>query len=232
MIEIENLNVRAGEFALRDINLHVSENEFFILMGPTGAGKTLLLETIVGLNQSEGGRISINGRVIIDLPPEKRGVGIVYQDCALFPHLDVSRNINYGSRYNGFDRGEEEERFEWLVSELNLKQLLKRFPGKLSGGEKQRVALARALMVKPSILLLDEPFSNLDPRFREEVKKMVKNMHISSKITFIMVTHDFRDAKDLGERGAVINNGRIEHVGRLEEIIESEAMEFISELSP
>jgi molybdate/tungstate transport system ATP-binding protein len=227
MIKIENLNVKAGNFALRDINLDIGENEFFILMGPTGAGKTLLLETIAGLNPCINGKIFLDDQEITKLSPEKRGIGIVYQDCALFPHLDVEKNITYGLRYNGISKGEGEQRLELLVKELNLGHILKRLPVNLSGGEKQRVALARALMVKPTLMLLDEPFSNLDPGFREEVKVMIRNIHKTSKTTFIMVTHDFTDARELGESGAVLNNGIIEQIGRLDELFTKPVNEFV-----
>ncbi|MBW1800915.1 MAG: ATP-binding cassette domain-containing protein [Deltaproteobacteria bacterium] len=186
MIRIDHLNIRLKDFRLRDINLSVEENTFFVLMGPTGAGKTVLLEAIAGLIPLKSGRIYARDREINGLPPEKRGVGIVYHDHALFPHLTVMENIMYGLRFHRIDRAGAEKRCERLIDILNLSHILKRLPTNLSGGEKQRVALARALVVQPEVLLLDEPLSALDPNFREEVRNALKALHRSSKITFLI----------------------------------------------
>jgi molybdate/tungstate transport system ATP-binding protein len=228
MIKIENLNIRLLDFNLHDIKLEIGENEFFILMGPTGAGKTVLLEAIAGLVPIKSGRIIIEKKDITKLPPERRGISIVYQDYALFPHLTVKDNITYGLHFHRNDKTKAKKDLTRLVEELNLSRLLRRFPTNLSGGEKQRVALARALMVEPKVLLLDEPISALDPRFREEVRRGLKRAHQSSNITFFMVTHDFAEALSLADRAAVINDGKIEQVGMMEDIFQKPRSTFVA----
>jgi molybdate/tungstate transport system ATP-binding protein len=215
MISLEGLCIDLPGFAVQDVHLTIETGEFFTLLGPTGAGKTLILEAIGGLMPVTGGRILIDDRDMTGVPTENRGVGIVYQDCALFPHLSVMKNIAYGLRYH---KRFPERDLKRLIHGLNLDALLHRSIHHLSGGEKQRVALARALAVNPSVLLLDEPLSALDPNFREEVRKALKKLHRDTGITFLMVTHDFAEALYLADRGAVINQGQIEQVGNIHEI--------------
>jgi molybdate/tungstate transport system ATP-binding protein len=229
MIRIENLNIRLLEFNLHDIKLDIGKNEFFILMGPTGAGKTILLEAISGLVPLKSGKITIGKRDITRLPPEKRGISIVYQDYALFPHLTVLENITYGLHFHKIGKTQAEERLTHLLDVLNLSHLQQRLPINLSGGEKQRVALARALMVEPEVLLLDEPISALDPGFREEVRNALKRLHKSSNVTFLMVTHNFAEALSLGDRGAVMKEGRIEQIGSMEDIFQRPSSTFVAD---
>lgn len=229
MITIENLNIRLLDFNLHDIRLDIGENEFFILMGPTGAGKTVLLEAIAGLIPITSGTIIIGERDVTSLPPEKRGIGIVYQDYALFPHLTVQENITYGLHFHHIDKKKAKKGFSRLVDDLNLSHLLQRLPTNLSGGEKQRAALARALMVEPKVLLLDEPISALDPAFREEVRKGLKRVHQASDCTFFMVTHDFTDALSLADRAAVMLDGRIEQIGTMEDIFQRPCSTFVAD---
>jgi molybdate/tungstate transport system ATP-binding protein len=223
MIRIENLNVRLPGFHLENINLALEESEFFMLMGPTGAGKTVLLEALAGLIQVSQGKIFIHGIDVTRLPPEKRGVGIVYQDQALFPHFNVLENITFGLRFHHFRSEERIKRFNRLTELLGIGHLLSRLPMNLSGGEKQRVALARALIVQPHVLLLDEPLSAIDPVFREEIRKALKEVHNNSGTTLLMVTHDFAEALSLADRGAVIHRGRIEQVGAIHDIFQKPA---------
>jgi molybdate/tungstate transport system ATP-binding protein len=229
MITIEGLNIDLRNFHLRDINLDVAENEFFILMGPTGAGKTVLLEAIAGLVPIKSGKICIGDKDITGLPPEKRGISIVYQDYALFPHLTVRDNITYGLHFHKTDKRGARERLAQLLDVLNLSNLQHRLPANLSGGEKQRVSVARALMVNPRVLLLDEPLSALDPGFREEVRSALNRLHRTSNATFLMVTHDFAEALSLAGRAAVMNNGRIEQMGEIEDIFKRPNSAFVAD---
>jgi molybdate/tungstate transport system ATP-binding protein len=229
MIQIQNLGVQFSGFALQDICLTLESGEFFSLLGPTGAGKTLILESIAGLVQPSAGRIWIGGRDVTRLPPEKRGVGIVYQDQALFPHLNVRENISFGLRYHRKSGGRQNVSLDALVAHLGLTQLLDRSVHDLSGGEKQRVALARALAIDPDVLLLDEPLSSLDPNFREEIRQLLKDIHGQTAITVLMVTHDFTEAHFLSQRVAIINAGRIEQVGGVESVFMRPATPFVAE---
>jgi len=229
VIRIENLETRLTGFNLHEINLSIEEGEFFILMGPTGAGKTVLLEALAGLIPIKNGKILIGGKDVTRLPPEKRGIGIVYQDYALFPHMTVTENIKYGLHFHTLAKEEEKKRFKNMIEELGLAHLENRPPLNLSGGELQRVALARALMVKPNVLLLDEPLSALDPAFREEIRRELKRIHRSSNTTLLMVTHDFAEALSLADRGAVIHQGRIEQIGNMEDIFQKPRTQFIAD---
>lgn len=230
MIAVEHLTVRFPAFCLQSIDLAVASGEFFILIGPTGAGKTVVLESILGITSPSAGRIVIDGRDVTRLPPERRGVGIVYQDQALFPHLNVRKNITYGLRYHpGPFRGEGVADLNFLVDRLGLKHLLDRSVVGLSGGERQRVALARALVVNPSILLLDEPLSALDPNFREEIREVLKQLHRDTGTTILMVTHDFEEAHFLAQRVAVIHNGTIAQTGPLPDVFFRPRTPFVAQ---
>jgi len=226
MIRIKDLCVDLPGFCLKDINLSIEKGEFFVLLGPTGAGKTLLLETIAGLIPTKRGKIYIKGVDVTNLPPERRSIGIVYQDCALFPHLTVLENVKYGLHFYKIDKAKD--RLNQLLDRLRLRPLIKRLPVNLSGGEKQRVALARALIVNPSVLLLDEPLSALDPNFKEDVGRELKKLHQEMDATFLMVTHDFTDVLSLATRCAVINQGKIEQVGEIVEIFQRPRSSFVA----
>ncbi len=229
MIHIEQLSVRFRDFRLGKIDLLVEKGEFFVLMGPTGAGKTVLLEAVAGLVPLESGRIRISGVDVTRLPPERRGVGIVYQDQGLFPHMDVRGNIVYGLKFCGAGRAEGQQRLERLVDLLGIAHLLGRLPVNLSGGEKQRVALARALIVQPHVLLLDEPLSAIDPGFREDIRRALKRLHRAAETTFLMVTHDFTEALSLADRGAVLQRGALGQTGPIEEIFRAPASPAVAE---
>ena len=229
MIRLDNLTVRLPAFSLKEISLDISPGEFFCLLGPTGSGKTLILESIAGLMPVTQGTVTIKGRDVTRLPPEKRGVSIVYQDSALFPHLTVRDNILYGLRYRKKTGGKTLAPFEMLIDRMGIAHLQARAVTHLSGGEKQRVALARALAVSPEVLLLDEPLSALDPNFREEIRELLKALHRDTGITVLMVTHDFAEAHALAQGAALIRNGRIEQIGPVLELFQRPATPFVAD---
>jgi molybdopterin-binding protein len=231
MISLQDLNVDLGEFTLKDINLDVRAGEYFILLGPTGAGKTVLLEAIAGLHPVLKGTISVDGKEVTRVKPEKRGVGIVYQDQMLFPHLSVERNIAFGLKATKCPKQEVKPRIDDAVALLGIGHLLHREPKTLSGGEKQKVALARALVTRPTVLLLDEPLSALDPHTTERMQHELAELHRRLKITIIHVTHDFEEAEALGDRVAVLNDGRIAQVGRPKEVLRHPVSAFVAEFA-
>lgn len=228
MIDVRNLWVDLGPFLLQDIDLNIRPGEYFMVLGPTGAGKTILLETIAGLYPVKSGEIWLNGREITKLEPEKRGLGFVYQDYALFPHMSVEDNIGFGLRQRKKPKPEVQATVNQLAEWLGVPHLLKRRPNTLSGGERQKVALARALSIQPEVLLLDEPLSALDPEAREGTRRELRRIHEQMKLTIIHVTHDFEEAVALGERIAVLGEGRVMQVGTPEEIFRRPNSEFVA----
>ena len=228
MIQIKSLYVNLGDFQLQDINLSVAPGEYFIILGPTGAGKTVLLESIAGLYPIKSGEIWLRGKEVTRLEPEKRGISIVYQDHVLFPHLSVKDNIVFGLKLRKQTKQEAEAALDWIAGLLDISHLLNRKPDTLSGGEQQKVALARALSIKPEVLLLDEPLSALDPETREGVQKELRQLHNRLKVTTIHVTHDFEEAIALGEHIAVLGEGCIKQVGTPEQIFRQPNSEFIA----
>jgi molybdopterin-binding protein len=228
MIQIMGLKVDLGEFILQNINIDVQEGEYFIILGPTGAGKTVLLEAIAGLYPILEGKIWVKGKEVTRLRPEKRGIGIVYQDQVLFPHLSVEENIAFGLRAMKFPGKHIKPRVKSMSESVGINHLLHRQPDTLSGGEKQKVALARALVTEPAVLLLDEPLSALDQSTRERMQRELSELHQRLKVTIIHVTHDFEEAIALGERVAVINEGQIAQVGTPEEVLRQPNSEFVA----
>lgn len=218
MIALEGVSLRRGDFTLREITLTVSPGEYLFLVGPSGAGKTLLLEVIAGLHPDATGRILIRGSDMIGVPPEKRNIALVYQDYALFPHLTVRENVAFGPKM----RGVPENRIETLVTELldrfGARKLAGRYPGTLSGGERQRVALARALAVEPDILLLDEPFAAVDPDLRHQFLQEMRDLQRERGMTVVQVSHARDEASALADRVVLIVAGRILQVGSVDEI--------------
>ena len=226
MIELDRVCIDFPGFSVRDVSLSIATGEFFALIGPTGAGKSVLVEAIAGLSPVASGRIRMDGRDITHTPPESRGLGIVYQDHALFPHLSVRDNIAFGPRLHRLPIPEIRRRLERLADALDLGAILDRRIRGLSGGECQRVALARALIVQPSVLILDEPLSSLDPRFRYEVHALLKRLHEEEGITFIIVSHDFEEVLFLAQRVALIRQGRVEQTGPCETVFHRPATAF------
>ena len=228
MIRVDSLALCFGGFCLRDISFDVAPGEFFALMGPTGSGKTLILESIAGLVDQARGSVRVAGQRVDSLPPERRNVSLVYQDNALFPHLSVLDNVTYGQRYHGIAEDQGRRMALELLERLGLTHVIGRLPLNLSGGEKQRVSLARALACKPDVVLLDEPLSSLDPQFRGDLRATLKDLHRQSGLTFLMVTHDFVDALTLAERAAVIRAGRLEQVGAVSDVFRKPATSFVA----
>jgi ABC-type Fe3+/spermidine/putrescine transport system ATPase subunit len=215
VLEVSNLEVRFPSFTLQEVSFTVEEGEFFLVLGPSGAGKTVLLETLAGIHRPRQGRIRLEGGDLTSVPPEERPIGIVYQDYALFPHLTVEENIRYALR---FRRGRPAFAWQDWVGFLGLGPLLSRYPATLSGGEQQRVALARALAAFPRLLLLDEPLSALDPDLRGEIGRELRRLNQEFGLTIIMVTHDFSEVFAYGRRVAVLFGGRLLQVGTPEEV--------------
>jgi molybdopterin-binding protein len=228
MIQIKNLCVDLGDFLLPDINLDVEPGEYFIILGPTGAGKTVLLESIAGLHPVKSGEIWLRGKEVTQLEPEKRNISIVYQDHVLFPHLSVAENITFGLKLHRQSRQKLRETLDWFSDLLGIASLLHRSPVTLSGGEQQKVALARALSIKPELLLLDEPLSALDPETKEGVQRELHQLHTQLKVTTIHVTHDFEEAIALGDRIAVLGEGRIKQIGTPSQIFRQPNSEFVA----
>lgn len=228
MIDIRNLCVDLGDFVLRDINLAINEGEYFVVLGPTGAGKTVLLESIAGLYPIRSGEIWLRGKEVTRLDPEERRISIVYQDHVLFPHLSVRDNIIFGLKMNRIKPQKVTSALDWVAQLLEIKHLLHRKPDTLSGGERQKVALARAIITEPELLLVDEPLSALDPETREGVQQELRQLHRKLGITMLHVTHDFEEAIALGDRIAVIGEGVLKQVGTPEEIFRHPNSEFVA----
>ncbi|MGI6678412.1 MAG: ABC transporter ATP-binding protein [Dehalobacterium sp.] len=208
--QVADLNVRAGSFELKDINFSLNQNEYLIILGPTGCGKTMLLETLVGLRKPVSGQIFLDDHNITSWPPEARGLGFAYQDSLLFPFLNVKENILFGAKAR--KRHKEQStlnRLARLTEVMGISHLLRRFPQSLSGGEKQRVSLARAILINPPVLLLDEPLSALDPQTRQSMQMLLHEIHQAEQLGIIHVTHDFMEALQLGTKVIVMNQGKI-----------------------
>ena len=228
MIEIKNLNGHLGEFYLRDINLKVNKGEYLAILGPTGAGKTVLIEYIAGFYKPDNGNILVGGEDITTLYPEERNIGYVPQDYALFPNLTVEKNIAYGLEARRMPSEQVKGVVSEMISRLKIEYIQHRMPLNLSGGEKQRVALGRALATKPKLLLLDEPLSALDENLRTEMAKKLRRIQRDVNGTFIHVCHNFFEASDVADRIAIMNDGAIIQIGTLKEIMEAPKNEFIA----
>lgn len=227
MIEIRNLSVKITGFELHDINLSLKRGDYFVVLGKSGAGKTVLLETIAGRYPPSSGKILLDGDNLIDLEPEDRQIGFVYQDYWLFSHMTVRENIDFPLKMRNVDRKQRSIAYQTMVKILQIEELENRYPKNLSGGEKQRVALARALLVHPKVLLLDEPLSALDYSTKFEMKKVLKNIHQQFKPIIIHVTHDLDEALYFSNTVGIIKNNTIQHVFSTEEIKSLPLKEFI-----
>ncbi len=218
---------------LDQVSFAVEAGEFIALLGPSGSGKTTLLNIIAGLQQPDGGHLVINGSDITNLPAGKRRFGMVFQDYALFKHMNVEDNIGFGlkiaPRKNRLGRQEIKQQVQKLLAMIEMESFADRFPAQLSGGQKQRVALARALAINPQLLLLDEPFSALDAKVRQSLRRSVRTLQRGLNVATILVTHDQTEAWELADRVAIINKGKIEQFDTPQRIRESPASDFVKD---
>ena len=228
LIEIRNVSITLGEFTVHDANVAVNQGEYFVLLGPTGAGKTVLLECLAGLYHPPRGDILVDGERVNDLPPERRGLGYLPQDYALFPHLDVAQNIGFGMKLRKKQAAEIAQKTQELASLLGITHLLKRSPVKLSGGERQRVALARALAIEPKVLLLDEPLSALDEQTREGLCVELRRVHQELGTTTVHVSHNFEETLMVADKIGILNQGRVQQIGTPEEVFRRPNSEFVA----
>ena len=229
MIRLTDIEVHFGDFvALRNINLDIQEGEFFTFLGPSGCGKTTTLRSITGFVKLASGMISVNEKDITNLEIEKRNIGMVFQNYALFPTMTVFENIAFGLRVKKLSKEDIHEKVLEMARKVELDdgQLAKKV-SQLSGGQQQRVAIARALVTSPSIICLDEPLSNLDAKLRVQMRNELKNLQRKFGITTIYVTHDQEEALTLSDRIAVFNHGEIEQIGRPDEVYNHSATEFV-----
>jgi molybdate/tungstate transport system ATP-binding protein len=229
MIKIEHLSKDWKEFKINDVTLEINENEYFVFLGPSGSGKTMLLELIAGMWAPDAGKIYINNQDVTNLPSEKRGVGFVYQNYMLFPHKTVFENIAFGLNIRKVDKKEIKQKVGELMELFGISHLAHRLPRTLSGGEQQRTALARALIIRPKVLLMDEPLSALDRITREELIREFKKIHEEFEITIIQVTHNFDEALQLAERIAIIKKGTVSQVGTTDEVFRRPKDEFVAD---
>ncbi|WP_343081732.1 ABC transporter ATP-binding protein [Ostreiculturibacter nitratireducens] len=228
-VEFQKVSRHFGPVRAVDaVSVEIDEGEFFAMLGPSGSGKTTCLRLIAGFEQPTSGGIRIFGESMTGVPPYRRAVNTVFQDYALFPHLNVVDNVAYGLRIAGKGRDERRREAEAALELVKLPGYGDRKPGQLSGGQRQRVALARALVMKPRVLLLDEPLGALDLKLREQMQEELKDLQRKVGITFVFVTHDQGEALSMADRVAVFNDGRIEQVGTPEEIYNRPAKPFVA----
>jgi molybdate transport system ATP-binding protein len=228
-LKIEDLHLKLGDFFLRGVFLDLQRKDYLAVIGPTGAGKTLLLESIIGFWKPDKGRIYLEGKDITDELPEKRRIGIVYQDYALLPHFTVYENIAYGLKKKEKQKEHIHEKVNRMAAALQIDHLLRRTPTTLSGGEQQRVALARALIVEPRLLLMDEPLSALDPQTRREARSLLRKTLSKSNTTVIHITHDLDDAWALANKVAIFKDGKLLQFGPLQEVFHCPASRFVAD---
>ena len=229
MLRIESLTITLGEFTVRDVSLEIRPDEYFIILGPTGAGKTVLLETIAGIHAPDAGKIFLGGREITATEPRLWNIGMVYQDYMLFPHLTVEENIAFGLKLRKVSREEQHALVNEMYTLLEIGHLAMRYPGSLSGGEQQRVALARALVLKPEILLLDEPMSALDGRTRERMRRELSRIRKLTGTTIVQITHHFDEVFALADRIAIMREGQIVQVGETSDVFLHPSDTFVAE---
>ncbi len=228
-ININHLVKRYGDnTVIPDLNLSIKHGEFFTLLGSSGCGKTTLLRMIAGFNTIEGGTISFNDRILNNISPDKRNIGMVFQNYAIFPHMTTAQNIAFGLKNRKIDRKEIDKRVLEMLKMVKIEDLKDRLPSKMSGGQQQRIALARAIVIKPDVLLMDEPLSNLDAKLRIEMRSAIKEIQNRFKITTVYVTHDQEEALAISDRIAIMKHGVIQQVGTPIEIYQRPTNLFVA----
>ncbi|MGE0214593.1 sulfate/molybdate ABC transporter ATP-binding protein [Mycolicibacterium sp.] len=227
-IVVRGANKHFGDFAaLVDVDFSVPKGSLTSLLGPSGSGKSTLLRAIAGLDNPDSGTVVIDGRDVTNVPPQRRGIGFVFQHYAAFKHLTVRDNVAFGLKIRKKPKAEIKERVDNLLEVVGLAGFQGRYPNQLSGGQRQRMALARALAVDPQVLLLDEPFGALDAKVREDLRAWLRRLHDEVHVTTVLVTHDQSEALDVSDRIAVLNKGRIEQVGTPSEVYDAPASGFV-----
>lgn len=227
-IVVADATKRYGDFvALDHVDFVVPTGSLTALLGPSGSGKSTLLRTIAGLDQPDTGTITINGRDVTRVPPQRRGIGFVFQHYAAFKHLTVRDNVAFGLKIRKRPKAEIKAKVDNLLQVVGLSGFQSRYPNQLSGGQRQRMALARALAVDPEVLLLDEPFGALDAKVREELRAWLRRLHDEVHVTTVLVTHDQAEALDVADRIAVLHKGRIEQVGSPTDVYDAPANAFV-----
>jgi putative spermidine/putrescine transport system ATP-binding protein len=229
-LEMRGVTRRFGAAtALYDFNLSMEGGMFVSLLGPSGCGKSTALNCLAGLLDLSEGEILLNGKPIQQVPAEKRGFGMVFQSYALFPHLNVFRNVGYGLEIRGVPKAEREQRVKRALELVHLSEFSKRFPAQLSGGQQQRLAIARTVVLEPSLLLLDEPLSNLDTKLRNEMRVEIKRLHEELKLTTLYVTHDQSEAMSMSDMVLVMRLGRIEQLGKPQDIFNTPQSLYVAD---
>ena len=227
-IAVERISKNFGAFAaLSNVSIDVPAGSLTALLGPSGSGKSTLLRVIAGLEQPDAGRVLLDGDDVTGLPPQRRGVGFVFQHYAAFRHMTVYENVAFGMRVRKRPKPEIKQRVGELLELVQLEAFGKRYPAQLSGGQRQRMALARALAPEPEVLLLDEPFGALDARVRKELRAWLRRLHDETHTTTLIVTHDQEEAMDVADQIVLMNHGKVEQAGEPRELYEHPANEFV-----
>jgi ABC-type Fe3+/spermidine/putrescine transport system ATPase subunit len=231
MIDIKDLHIRLGGFSLRKVNVTIDTGEYFVILGPTGCGKTVLIECLAGIRKPDAGEIWIDGRNVTDTYPEERHIGYLPQDFALFPTMSVKENIAFGLKARKKEAAQVQETVEKLSESLGIADLLSRRIQGLSGGERQRVALARALATEPKVVFLDEPLSALDENTREKLAAELRNIHDRFKTTFVHISHNFEEVAQVADRVALMNSGCVEQIGTVDELLKYPVSRYAAEFT-
>ena len=229
-VSIQKLTKKFGDtIAVNDVSLEVRDQELFFLLGPSGCGKTTLLRLLAGFYQPDAGQLFFGERPMNGVPPHRRNTGMVFQNYALWPHMTVADNVAYGLEVRGINAAARRQQVAEALSVVRMERFADRMPNQLSGGQQQRVALARALVIKPDVLLLDEPLSNLDARLRVEMREEIRRIHAQTRVTTIYVTHDQKEALSLADRMAVMREGVIEQTGDPRTVYRAPANRFVAD---